>query len=382
MLAPAPPDQAALTALMDFIQARVLAPSKLFASEAEQNRVFFEGLRRDQRAWTAPRPCAFMGCGNLSIPLSHTLQKAGPLARIAEGGEVLTPRHRDGVFGMSREGLRQASTFAGFCQAHEAMFASFERNKTLADQTIGLQVFRTLCREIVRKRHEVETLEASTHATWARLEAAVASKARSLGLTFSRLELPGTVFDLMKTTLADRRESLARLEALYHPAFAALTGGEPLGGFAYRIPFELPVALSGLAGFGFDGDFVDCLLGVIPEVDETVVFVMGEPAHRSAFETYAPRCQTLLSLLDHIEAWMINGTDHWFLRPSIWRAIPKARQDALLERHLETKDDIRSPAPWSIFDDLRREALTSAPAPSSKAERAFLARQRRKLESP
>jgi hypothetical protein len=56
-----------------------------------------------------------------------------------------------------RIGVGEASTFPGFCETHEQLLSAFESARKIADghQTV-LQAFRTLCREIARKRHDLK----------------------------------------------------------------------------------------------------------------------------------------------------------------------------------------------------------------------------------
>jgi hypothetical protein len=53
---------------------------------------------------------------------------------------------------------------------------------------------------------------------------------------------------------------------------------------------------------------------------------------------------------------MVNGSDHWFLKPSIWNKIPAARQERILEDIMEVSN-IATPYALSLFDSLREEMI-------------------------
>ena len=64
-----------------------------------------------------------------------------------------------------------------------------------------------------------------------------------------------------------------------------------------------------------------------------------------------------LALLEMVETWMVNGTDHWFIKPSVWNGIPVGRRSRILEDILHDAYNIGHPYPRSIFDSLREEML-------------------------
>ena len=71
----------------------------IFPSDAERNRRFYGLLKRWSNAWSRPGP------------------------RVGENGLQLVPM-----------GLRQASTFPGFCEEHEAEFAAFETKREMTEE--------------------------------------------------------------------------------------------------------------------------------------------------------------------------------------------------------------------------------------------------------
>lgn len=60
-----------------------------------------------------------------------------------------------------------------------------------------------------------------------------------------------------------------------------------------------------------------------------------------------------------VETWMVNGTNHWFIRPSVWAKIPSKRASRVLTHIGERGHDLGEPYHLSIFDEVRREMLRS-----------------------
>lgn len=106
-------------------------------------------------------------CGKPAIS-SHTVQKRGGLAAIAENGHVLTTMV--GFIDLvktgarptpQRVGIKEASTFPGFCASHDSgTFSLIEQeDAAVSFQSAFLFYYRALCLELVRKRHALQTTE-------------------------------------------------------------------------------------------------------------------------------------------------------------------------------------------------------------------------------
>ena len=80
-----------------------------------------------------PRTCIYQNCTSLSIKRSHSISKSNSLKLIADQGHVLQPVFD--VFGsnfrlsMEAIGVNKASTFPGYCEAHENIFQRYENLK-------------------------------------------------------------------------------------------------------------------------------------------------------------------------------------------------------------------------------------------------------------
>lgn len=97
------------------------------------------------------------------IVRAHTIQRSGGLSRIAVDGHVLSGKVIPGQTLLEARpvGVREASTFTGFCQGHDT--ATFRPLETVPFEGSAEQCFllayRALCMEGYRKESQVELLE-------------------------------------------------------------------------------------------------------------------------------------------------------------------------------------------------------------------------------
>ena len=134
----------------------------IYSSEADRLRRSFSNKKQWAKLWSRPVRCMYEGCTERSIPRSHSIPMSASLKLIAEEGHVVTPRLAGNGVEMGRIGIREASTFPGFCEHHESIFSEFESHKKMSsDRHYLLQTFRTLCREIFRMRRQKEWLKSS-----------------------------------------------------------------------------------------------------------------------------------------------------------------------------------------------------------------------------
>lgn len=383
-----PPDQltpvqnfvAAMGDLMDLVQND---ESAVFEFEGQQKGFFHAGKKRADHYWHDPKPCVVPGCARKSITASHTLQRKGPLALVAENQHVLTPGidRRQGCTAIKSAGIGEASTFPGFCGEHEQLFAGFEATGQLVkDEDIALQVFRSICREVVHKRAHIWELEHFLKAydlvlqeRWmkfmqARLGHNVFRRLRTKVQSI-RIERGSDIRASILKEIETSRVFLGKVERDFlAPSHAEITGGE--GGLAHlaiRVAQTLPVCVAGTANFGWrhDGKEEDIrvFVNVWPTAHETVVSITSE----SRNEAYLPAYLNVfadrpLGALTMIETWMVRGTDQWFIRPSVWNDLPPARQERILTDLSDTRFNIAATYGVSIFDEMRETMLASSDA--------------------
>ncbi len=99
---------------------------------------------------------------------AHTVQRQGGLAAIAEDGHVISPKlgfedifRNDGKIVPRLHGVRDASTFMGFCGIHDdALFAPIEKGSfTLDSEAAFLLSFRAICYELYTKDASLRFVE-------------------------------------------------------------------------------------------------------------------------------------------------------------------------------------------------------------------------------
>jgi hypothetical protein len=340
----------------------------IFPSEEERKRLFFGSLARWGKAWSKPGLCMYDGCTRKSIARSHSISLGASIVQIAEDGHVLTPKYGNDGIEMVRIGKREASTFPGFCDEHEALFAEFENQGAITeDRHFQLQVFRSLCREIYSKRHGQQKLN-DMLAVYRPLRDDYMRRAivpnhpkdedgaSSFNVRFENDPTEGQMVDL----LASSKEDLVELESLYHLIVDDLRAGTTNVAIQVRaFDLQLPVCLSGLGVLNYreDGTEKRCLacLAVLPEAQGTKILLAVAPEHEAVAalhlsETASP------AVLARVESWMLHGSDHWFIRPSSWALFPEVRQRAIRERIPVPGSLIEEP-PFSVLDDARQQII-------------------------
>lgn len=379
----------------------------VFGTESDRLKALFQARARRFKDWDRSGPCLYRGCKEPSIARSHTVQRAKVLERIAEQGHVLTPTiDRNGELVMERIGIALASTFPGFCHAHELLFADFETTGVISTpRHLALQMLRTVAREIARRRFGIEQGEkaleeyrTARRAHFAKAINAVDADADVHDLTVSGDALDNHVSD----TLVRQQAILADLEGpLFAEVMTYLEKGRPEPaciGFLLpsddpqHPPLELPVAVSGVVFVNYQKGktvhHIPCVVGVIPQEGSTLLLIGTTRKHQVFLKAWQKRIDTILGMLNLVEGWMVHGTDHWFIRPSVWDALPSSRKRQILDG-LKSTDGAPgiSEAP-SIFDDLRLMALKvlepqlgGLPAASQPAVAIHLAAERAKLTS-
>lgn len=386
---------------MDFALDEYARDPQAILSEAERKQELFGSRDRRLAQWTTSRGCIYRGCTKRSVRRSHSIQKSGPLLAVSRGGVVLTPQLdlRSGEMRLVERGLSQASVFPGFCKVHEAFFKPFEETKDLRQvEHLWLQIYRTICREVVRLEIEVASADQLvTDYAGLRNRALASIVEEQLGpewlkrhdVKLKSLELGGDpvlvpaqeMANELRTVLDElKSEHLAEIESLLPGRL-----GEAVGPFGFALDELLPVTLSGLGSFTViergRPRRVLALLGVFPNIDSmsTTLFMHGKAADAPAMVGYLRRVQTPLDALSMVERWMIRGSDHWFVNPDLWQAKDPYGQRALFREMLDSSKGIAHAVDTSLFDDLRTRLLHEL---AGALDEETLSRERAKLVGP
>ncbi|PGT97710.1 hypothetical protein [Bacillus cereus] len=341
----------------------------LVESETNFSSNYFAYNREGKRSWDGIQRCMYKGCKSSTITGSHTLQEAGPLKNIAENNYVYQPNPYKGEVNMEKKPIRVASTFPGFCEKHEDIFSPFEKKKEISEEShVRLQVFRTICRQIYLLKHSQKN---STE---------MQGKYNDIKRQYfkDRLAEAGIVDDIknhvqtlmnrsidLRLDFADSIKKLAEsalteAKSLYESIIKDIEENQSsrIYNYVFKLDISFPVALSGFGNFyaykGSSTDYVPLVLNVIPSKHDTILIISGPIRYKKSIKSYMDHStQNELFAICMIEQWMLHGTDHWFIKPSVWDNMEKTKRELILGEILDLNKDINSISPVSIFDDLK-----------------------------
>ncbi|MBU4318069.1 MAG: hypothetical protein KKF30_12460 [Proteobacteria bacterium] len=327
------------------------------------------------RRWKRQDSCVFHGCNSRSVRFSHAIQKAS-LDLIAENGKVITPQ--GGFPGKGHKarliGTNEASVFPGFCKTHEQEFADFESIVDLnSKRSAELQIYRIICRELVSKRHELMHFNE------------VVGKLENLTIEYvnKRLKeiLPQDFLLRHPNKLVRKTEGLCgRLEIMrnwrdkisddlkwfeehfYEPCQPIVSGNRlrNLSWYHFTASDRLEVALAGRIPFTAekdgDSESITVMVAVIPTISGTSFLIVCRATDQGYLHLMFPGFDSVDatgmdagSLLKIVEAWMVVGTDQWFIRPSTWNALDSSVQQRVLDDHFGDEYREGFLLPYSIF---------------------------------
>lgn len=352
----------------------------IFESEPIRAAAHFESVKKAVRSWCRASVCMVPGCTSPSIARSHAIPRSMSLALIADDGNLLTAvfDHKAGSLTMQKVGLSAATTFPGFCAAHEKLFEGFEKEKNIREvRHVLLQAYRAGCRELFRcdtiLNNLSKTLEEYVKKRNKGLLRIITERVRSIGADVTLQASKLTMEQDPLVVGAEKKikpiiELKNELQSHLLPAFErAVFNGDSSGIAleAVQIDIDFPIALTGIGNFevktGERKSEVTALIGVVPQPGRTTLFLASREANKEHIEFYLGYwCRHALGFLSMVESWMVNGTDQWFITPSVWSALSSERQTIILEKILLSEQNIGEDCQVSIFDDLRKKIIADA----------------------
>lgn len=349
----------------------------IFSSEMERKKFLFESIRQKDKNWHMSKKCIVYGCDKPSIIKSHTIQKSGSFEVISENGHVLTPMfdRNTGQIDMSLVGINNASTFPGFCHEHELLFSNFEKKKELTcGKDFGLQIYRTICREMVVYKHSLEynsdLLQSYIDLRNSKLSELIIAEANKRGINMDSLKSISLKFSnsdyremMIKSNLKKMKKHLKRFEKeFYYPFTKHLQGANTRQMFVWQIiqlDFVVPVCLAGIGNFGVSdkngSKDILSVLQVLPFSDRTFVVIFAPIKYEVYLSWYIGRYwKNDLDIVNNIETWMTYGTDHWFIKPSVWNRLLPEKSREILNAIWDTNKNIGNNFEGEIFSDLKK----------------------------
>ncbi len=344
----------------------------------EEQKKFQYRTTKELKNWEKKQTCIVEGCLNKSIERSHTIQKTGSLKEIAEDGHLLTPRfNKDfGAIEIIKIGINKASTFPGYCSEHENLFKDFEINKDFKNgQDLLLQLYRTVCREIVISKNQIKNLEhlikrykefRDKKIREAILDDLGEEILKNSSLNFNDVKFTNqdARLSMGNKILKERYRYLNDFLIVYRNALNNDLKKKKFQKTAYKaITFDrvIPVALAGRGNFKIKLKTkikeVEVIFNVIPLKNKTYVFISTLKKYTTHLNAYMSQFINPLEFISMVECWMVHGSDHWFLSPSIWAKIDKKKQKEILERIMDINYNIGNEFNMTIFNDLKSESI-------------------------
>lgn len=345
----------------------------IFDNETLTNKFRYDSKYMKTLSWEKSYTCMYRGCSEKAIRASHTIQRSTSLLNIAENKHVLSPgfdyRRRD--FVLSSVGVNEASTFPGFCTDHEQIFSKFEDKKDFVDeQDFRLQIYRTICREIVENNRSLTSnIYWKDHYIKFRdetLNELIKKEAVLLDVDLKYLKsLIHTYDDSRVKYLVNRinasKQYLSTLDLLHDAVFNDLKKKKVQKIFFEVIGMDwvIPCSLAGKGGIVVKTKskvaVVDIILNVLSYEDKTYVILATHHKNKTHLKSYINRYKHHpLTMITMVESWMLYGSDHWFIKPSVWRNLNEGVQKELFQEMLSDKN-IDAVSPHFIFNQLRSE---------------------------
>lgn len=268
---------------------------------------------------------------NGPIVRAHTVSRSSSLELIAEDGHVikLAPDLRELTLkGRYREpllGIKRASTFSGFCGAHDsALFRSVDDPAVVWDRNAAfLLSYRTLCRERFAKLCAADFLKDARGFDRGMGQERQLLVQESVGISQANTEAANQSGQRLKRRYDQLLLTLPSLNDFEHVTFhfkdephVAISGG-----------FEPDTDLDGqrlqdLYDFAVDPEFLN--LNVLPSKDGTIVSMGWASDQRGVCRRFV---ETLIAD-GRLGAFVFIGLaniENAFVRPSRWKGLPSSQ---------------------------------------------------------
>lgn len=375
-------------AMHDFVENNEI----LFNNEKETLKYKYEAIS-ELKKWNRRQVCIVEGCESKSIKRSHTIQKSGSIKSISENGHVLTPRfNRDNEkIELKLIGVTDASTFPGYCKKHEKLFKDFEQIKDFrTGEHIALQIYRTVCREIVQTKFHIKMakdfIDSYKSFRDIKIKEAVMREVKSNYMDLNEIQFQSLKFEsndhrltLFKRQLKGSENYLNGFLNVFHKAILNDLQKNKFQKLAYKtivIGEVLPIALAGRGNFHVKLKTkikeVEVIYNVLPFSDRTYILIFCLKKFTKELNFYMRNSTDGLHLINLVESWMIHGSDHWFLKPSIWEKIDKVNQEVIINSIWDTDHNIGSEFHKSIFNDLKLSVIRKVELNPEKVNELYL----------
>ncbi|TKC04355.1 hypothetical protein [Pedobacter frigoris] len=347
----------------------------IFSDHNDKQKFLFDKDYFKSLRFGKTNTCMFLGCVQRAINNSHTIQKATSISTISEDGHLLWPtfNHKKGVLELSKIGLNYASTFPGFCRAHEQMFNPFEEKKDMStEQDFRLQVYRSICREIVENKRSLDTslLRRNQYILFRDNKLSEMIRAEADALHIDSKSIVSMRHEFVDWRLRELNKSvkqseayLADLHKLYLSIHNDLVKNKAQKVFvqAMEVDWVIPCCLAGRGGFKLNNKSkrrADIILNALPYENKTFLILASHFKDKRFVDTYINSfTKHPFHLIKMVESWMLYGSDHWFIRPSVWESLADDVKDKVLKELFNFNKSIYAVADFEIFVGLREQLI-------------------------
>jgi hypothetical protein len=242
---------------------------------------------------------------------------------------------------VDRVALKLASTFPGYCERHERIFAIFEVPKKLSTpRDFELQILRSAARELQTADNMVEFFGA--------IQAAYEVLLPNLDLTVAQRKLLSTqLLEPVASLVSSKSIFHAHLYFLHNDLVDRMSSSDKAT-YVVAIRFDevVPVCLSGSTSMSYSLDGSDtrsCVViaVVIPNGDHSLILLATEKTDAEMLDHYArDYFGSVEQQRDSIISWMAHGTDHWFVNRSWWDELAPAAREELAEKTFDYEGSV------------------------------------------
>ena len=102
---------------------------------------------------------------------------------------------------------------------------------------------------------------------------------------------------------------------------------------------------------------INVIINVLPYDTCTHVVIYGFAKDKNEIENYFKHFEDPINIINLVEAWMVHGSDHWFLRPSVWQKINPYYQNKIMTDIFDESRTIGRLYEITIFNDLKRQIM-------------------------
>ena len=319
------------------------APTNLFAVQTKFRK-------------SSPKVCLHPDQARCSgaIVQAHTIQRTGAISAIADStGHVLgldlsldAVTRNGGRVGVKRIGVRQASTFTGFCSHHDSeTFAPIERNPFVAcPEHCFLLAYRGHCRELYQRTHSLDS--------WPLLQDADTGVSPALQALYQSMlgsvnHSAGTGLDDMLTTKAAFDDRLVRQDYSDTGYYVVRFDQTPDVMTSFAIFPEMDFQGNQLQDLATDEVGLDSvsvsLIGTDGGAGALVLSWINET--RAACTDFAKSLHMVpdQELPSAVVRLVFEFAENTFLRPAFWQALDEKAREALISR-FTTAVDLTSPS--------------------------------------